>query len=180
MKILLVYGTTEGQTRKIFQFLKDQVEMHGHKADLADATDIPPKPDAYDAVIIGGSLHMGKYQGSVKHYILDNVNELNHKITALVSVSLSVASHEEESLRELEKITQKFLENTGWKPQFIEQVAGALKFTKYNWLKKFIMRLISKKEGGDTDTSGDYEYTNWEEVSEFLNKLLVTAEKELV
>ena len=46
-------------------------------------------------------------------------------------------------------------------------VAGALPYTKYGWLKKWIMRRIVAKAGGDTDTTRDYEYTDWNDVREF-------------
>jgi menaquinone-dependent protoporphyrinogen oxidase len=46
-------------------------------------------------------------------------------------------------------------------------VAGALPYTRYNWLKRWVMKRIVAKAGGDTDTTRDYEYTNWEELRAF-------------
>ena len=34
------------------------------------------------------------------------------------------------------------------------------------------MQIISKKEGGNTDTSQDHEYTNWEAVTQFTEQFL--------
>ena len=48
-----------------------------------------------------------------------------------------------------------------------ELVAGALLYTRYNFLVRFVMRQITKAEGGDTDTSRDYEYTDWDAVDRF-------------
>jgi menaquinone-dependent protoporphyrinogen oxidase len=56
---------------------------------------------------------------------------------------------------------------TGWHPRRVELVAGALPYTRYNFLVRFVMRRISRKEGGDTDTSRDYEYTDWAAVDRF-------------
>lgn len=50
------------------------------------------------------------------------------------------------------------------------QIAGALKYTEYDYFKRLIMKMISKKEGGATDTSQDYEYTKWDEVTKFVNE----------
>jgi menaquinone-dependent protoporphyrinogen IX oxidase len=54
--------------------------------------------------------------------------------------------------------------------------AGALAYSKYNFLVKWWMKRIAKKSGGETDTSKDYEYTNWNDVSrfaeDFSNKIL--------
>jgi menaquinone-dependent protoporphyrinogen oxidase len=90
--------------------------------------------------------------------------------SAFFSVSLAAASGLEDEQLEVQKITTDFLEQTGWKPLITSQVAGALKYTEYDYLKRLIMKLISKKEGGATDTSQDYEYTDWDEVTKFTNE----------
>jgi menaquinone-dependent protoporphyrinogen oxidase len=35
MKALIIYGTTEGQTRKIARFMENVLEEMGHKATIA-------------------------------------------------------------------------------------------------------------------------------------------------
>lgn len=172
MKILILYGTTEGQTRKIAHFIKVVLQNSGNQVTIADTTAEPPSPKEYDAVLIGSSIHMHKYQSSVKHYIKKHVAHLNQMPCAFFSVSLAAASGLEDEQREVQKITTHFLEQTGWKPLMTCQVAGALKYTEYDYFKRLIMKLISKKEGGATDTSQDYEYTNWDEVTKFVNEFL--------
>jgi len=168
MKILIVYGTTEGQTRKIARFMEDVLQDAGHKVTIADASDEPPVPGDYDAIVIGGSIHVHKYQSAVTHYITKHVAVLNKMPGAFFSVCLAVASDMEEEHREAEKITSDFLAQTGWKPLFTTQVAGALKYTRYDYFKRLIMKVISKREGRTTDTSQDYEYTNWDAVKKFV------------
>jgi menaquinone-dependent protoporphyrinogen oxidase len=167
MKILIVYGTTEGQTRKIARFMEKVLQDAGHKVSIADATDEPPVPDDFDAVLIGSSIHMHKYQSAVAHYITHHVEYLNKIPGAFFSVCLAVASDLEEEHREAEKIKTDFLTQTGWKPIMTTQIAGALKYTQYDFFKRLIMKMISKREGRTTDTSQDYEYTNWDEVKKF-------------
>ena len=89
---------------------------------------------------------------------------------AFFSVSLAAASGLEDEHREVQKIATDFLEQTGWKQLMTSQIAGALKYTEYDYFKRLIMKMISKKEGGATDTSQDYEYTNWDEVTKFVNE----------
>ena len=36
MNVLVFYGTTEGQTRKIAQFVSDRLDVRGHEARLID------------------------------------------------------------------------------------------------------------------------------------------------
>lgn len=171
MKLLIVYGTTEGQTRKICEFLRDEAKKSGHKVSLNDTTKTHLHPKGFDAVIVGASMHAGKYQDSVAHYVQEHHKELNQMPGAFVSVSLTAASDESESWKELEQQTKEFLDKTGWHPEYVEQVAGALRYSKYNFLKKFIMRMIAQKQGGDADTSKDYEYTDWDQVLRILRKI---------
>ena len=172
MKVLIVYGSTEGQTRKIANFLKEEIKKLGHEVSLADATDKPPHPAGFDLVLIGASVHVHKYQTAVLHYIKTNVEALNKTQSGFFSVSMAAASGDAESLNELNDVTTAFLKDTGWTPSCIEQVAGALLYTHYDFFKKLIMRMIQKRKGGNTDVSGDYEYTDWTKLKVFLEKML--------
>jgi menaquinone-dependent protoporphyrinogen oxidase len=46
-------------------------------------------------------------------------------------------------------------------------VAGALLYTQYGWLTRWFMKRIVTKAGGDTDTTRDYEYTDWNDLRTF-------------
>ena len=172
MNVLIIYGTTEGQTHKIAVFLKDEIENLRHQAFLFDANGIPPPPDGYDLVLIGASVHMHKYQPAVLHYVKMHVAALNKIRSGFFSVSMAAASEDDESKEELEEVTSGFLHETGWYPVHIEQAAGALLYTHYDFFKRLVMRLISKKHGRSTDTSGDHEYTDWAKLKVFLENML--------
>jgi len=179
MKFLIVYGTTEGQTRKIAHFMEVILQSAGHTVTTADAADEPPDPKDYDAILIGASVHIHKYQSAVAHYITHHAPSLNKKPGAFFSVCLAVASDIEEEHLEAEKTTRDFMEQTGWRPYMSTQIAGALKYTQYDFFKRLIMKMISKREGRTTDTSRDYEYTDWNAVKkfvlEFADKALATV-----
>jgi len=147
MKLLIIYGSTEGQTRKICEFLEAEAKERKYTVTLHDATrtDSSPTPVDYEAIIVAASVHMGKYQSSVEHFVMEHHQILNNKPGVFLSVSLAAATDEPESWEELETITRKFLDETMWQPVLTEQVAGALRYSKYNFFKKFNMRLIAKK-----------------------------------
>ena len=65
----------------------------------------------------------------------------------------------------------EFVEDTRWRPAHIKPVAGALLYSKYNPLVRFIMKRIAKEAGGATDTSRDYEYTDWVGLDRFVDEL---------
>jgi menaquinone-dependent protoporphyrinogen oxidase len=106
--------------------------------------------------------------------------ELEQAPTAFLSVTLSEAGAEmsgktpEERARfsaDARKVIDKFFEATGWRPERVKPVAGALIYSKYNPLLKFMMKRIAKKAGASTDTSRDYEYTDWIGLDRFADEL---------
>ncbi|MCC5908022.1 MAG: hypothetical protein JJU13_17540 [Balneolaceae bacterium] len=171
MKISIIYATTEGHTRTISEFLSNEAQKLNHIVDLFDATLNPPPPEGYDVVIIAASIHAGKYQASVEHYVRDHHIALNQMKTIFIPVSLTAAANESELWNELKKQTEDFLIMTGWKPVLIEHTAGALLYTKYDFLKRFLMRVISNRSGGDSDASRDYIYTDWDQLKKVVEKM---------
>lgn len=181
MKILIIYGTVEGQSRKIARYMEEVLQNENHQVVIADATEEPPSPEGYDLVIVGSSIHMHKYNNAVKDYIMNQAEVLNVTPSVFYSVCMAVASDIAEEHEEAANIAKSFLKQTGWKPLAVWHVAGALKYTKYDYFKRLIMRMIAKKQGGATDTSQDYEYTDWEEVKHLTIDLVQKIqEKELV
>lgn len=173
MKLLIIYGTTEGQTRRICEYLQKEAIEKKYAVTLHDSTrtESSPDPDRYDAIIVAASVHAGKYQSSITHFVQEHQEVLNNMPGLFLSVSLVAATDEPESWEELKTITKQFFDKTKWHPALTEYVAGALLYSEYNFFKKFIMRLIAQKNSGDTDTSQDYEYTDWDQVKRILPRL---------
>ena len=170
--ILVVYGTTEGHTRKIAEFIADRLRAAGRTVDLVDSAAPAAEQIApiYAGAIVGGSLHQGGHQSSLAHFVKANVAWLATIPTAFFSVSLSIVSQDPEMRAEAKKDADKFLADTGLVPGMVRLVAGALKYTQYDFFKRFIMRSIAKRAGGDTDTSHDTEYTDWDDVARFADE----------
>ena len=169
-RILVLYGTTEGQTARIARFIGDALGADGISADVIDARAVSSSPGNYDAVIVAASVHAGGYQRAVRRWVRTNAHVLNQKPSAFVSVCLAVLQHEPKVKQELGAIVDGFYRSTGWYPPVTEHVAGALPYTRYNWLKRRVMVRIVRKAGGDVDTSRDYEYTDWVDVRIFAEK----------
>jgi len=166
-RILVVYGTTDGHTAKIAQFLDDTLRQQGAEVDIVDASTSSPCPTDYGAVIVGASVHAGGYQRAVRQWVRAHAAELNRMPTAFVSVCLAVLQHEPKVHQELTAIVDRFLASTSWHPTMTKTVAGALPYTRYNWIKRWLMVRIVRKAGGDTDTRRDYEYTDWMDLRAF-------------
>lgn len=169
-RILVTFATTDGQTAKIARAIAARFTTLGHQADLVDAAVHDVSPRDYDAVVAAGSIHVGGYQRALARWVHDRAPQLNGRPTAFVSVCLGVLQREAQVQRDLAAIATKFLDAAGWQPLEVKMVAGALKYTQYNPLERWAMKRIAAKAGGDTDTSRDYEYTDWADVDRFVDR----------
>jgi menaquinone-dependent protoporphyrinogen oxidase len=176
--ILVIYGTTEGHTRKIAEFIAERLRKGGKTVHLVDSA--TPAAAAvlpiYAGAFIGGSLHQHKHQSALAHFIKANVAWLNTIPTAFFSVSLSMAGQDTEARAEARKLADEFLAETGLKPGMVRLIAGALMYTQYDFFKRYMMRMIAKHAGGSTDMSRDTEYTDWNDVGCFVDEYLAAAQ----
>jgi menaquinone-dependent protoporphyrinogen oxidase len=166
-RILILYGTTDGHTAKIARYFAGTLGSLGADVDLVDAGMVSPDPRGYAGVVVAASLHAKGYQRSVVRWAQANADALNGTTTAFFSVCLSVLQKDLRVHRELGGIVNRFEAETRWKPTRVKHVAGALLYTKYGWLKRWVMRRISGKAGGSTDVTRDHEYTDWAELRRF-------------
>jgi menaquinone-dependent protoporphyrinogen oxidase len=171
MRLLIVYGTTEGQTRKIAHFMRDRAEAGGHTVTVFEAIDDGPDmhPRLFDATIVAGSVHVGRYQATVEHFARAHAAELKSMRSAFVSVSLAAAGTDEDDVAGLEKCVAEFSHRTGWTPAVLSHVAGAFRYTQYDFFKRWALKYIAWRKGGPTDTGHDYELTDWDALGRFVD-----------
>ena len=176
-KILIVFATTDGHTRKVAEALAGAMRGSGRQVRVVEAGTRDEPPAEYSAVVVAASVHAGGYQRAVKSWLRRHAAELHALPTAFVSVSLGVLQQEPAVQQELRAIVQRLCVATNWHPTLIKHVAGALPYTRYNFLKRLIMKRIAAKAGGGTDTSRDYEYTDWKDLDDFAARFVRTAER---
>lgn len=92
--------------------------------------------------------------------------------SALFSVSLNAADRRPQARRADRAILEAFMRESGWTPSHATALAGALNYRRYGLLVRWLMKRISRSTGGPTDTSRDYEMTDWEDVDGFLERAL--------
>ena len=169
--VVILYGTHEGQTRKIATFIADRLKHKGVSSTLIDAADLDPDASlpAFDAAIVAASLHAGGFQKSVTRVVAKHVASVSAKPNVFISVSLSAAGEDEEDWRGLEQCLDEFFSQAGWRPQRVEHVAGAFRYTQYDFFKRMIMKRIAKERGAPIDTSRDWEMTDWDKLGAFID-----------
>ncbi|WP_439027222.1 flavodoxin domain-containing protein [Haloarchaeobius sp. DT45] len=168
-KFLVCYGTGEGQTAKVADAITDDLTARGHSVTELDITAVPPELDvaAFDAVLVGASIHMGAHQKQIVAFVRDNRLALSARPSAFFQVCLSSAAEDEERQLEAARYVEEFVEKTNWHPDRVASFAGAIRYSEYGFLKRVMMKKIASEATGDTDTSRDYEYTDWDAVDRF-------------
>lgn len=171
-RILVIYGTTDGQAEKVAQELGRALRLAGVDASVFKASSAAPGPEEYAGVIVAASLRVGKYQKPVRRWVTQHADALRGRPGAFVSVCMSACDRRDSSQLQLSRIMRNFVDTCGWMPGYLKPVAGAVNYTQYDWLTRWVMKRIVGKAGGSTDTSRDHEYTDWADVRAFAREFL--------
>ena len=166
MKSLIIYSSTDGQTKKICEKILD----HLKNKILFDLVSVDKALDLnfenYEKIVIGASIRYGKYNSKIFKLINKNLNILENKQSSFFSVNV-VARKQEKNTPETNPYIKKFYLSSRWKPKTIEVFAGKVDYPNYNFINKIIIKFIMYVTKGPTDTSQSYEFTNWNKVKQF-------------
>lgn len=164
-QVFIAYCTTEGHTATISEFVADILRSRGHGVTVADVNETDTVPDEYGAIIVGDSVHMAKHDKQAIDFAARNLEQLSSRPSAFLSVSLGVVGDDKEA----QKYVREFEAESGWHPEHVSLIAGALLYTQYSFVKRQLMRTIAASKPGvlSTDTSVDHVYTDWDSVRRF-------------
>lgn len=171
MKTAILYLTRDGQTKKIAEYIAQTLNDDTTLISLRDI----PQPSAeqlerFDCIIIGASIRYGHFDPILEQFIQQHYALLNQKKSAFFSVNLT-ARKANRNTPETNVYTRKLLSRIQWKPKLVEVIAGALFYPRYTFFDRVMIRFIMKITKGDTDTSKEYEYTDWQKVSQFAEQI---------
>jgi menaquinone-dependent protoporphyrinogen oxidase len=178
-RCLIIHATTEGQTRKVATCIAETLRAEGLEVRVHEGPETAPPPEGYDGVLLGGSIHVGKFQSSVTKWAKAHHGALADLHDGFFGVCMTAASDDPEKKNEVRGYVDSFMAATDWRPDRVAMFAGALAFTQYGVIKRWLMRAIASK--GDppiTDTSHDYEFTNWEDVQGFARQFARDLKRE--
>ena len=166
-RILIIYSTTDGHTRKICRRLCQVVEQLDHQITLI-SIDNESNVDlgSFDKIILGASIRYGKHHKKVYEFIKRNKQLLDSKPNAFFSVNV-VARKPEKNQPETNPYLRKFLKQISWQPKELAVFAGKIDYKKYRFLDRQIIRLIMWMTRGPTDPDTVVEFTNWKQVETF-------------
>ena len=167
MKTLILYSSQDGQTKKIAHFIAEQLgDCAVHSISEESAVDFAQ----FDRIVIGASIRYGHFNQTLYKTIKKQTALLNSKPSAFFGVNLT-ARKEGKNSPETNVYVRKFLQRIQWRPTTAAVFAGALFYPRYNWFDRIMIQFIMKLTGGETDPTKEIEYTDWEKVKQFSEKL---------
>ncbi|MGF1844958.1 menaquinone-dependent protoporphyrinogen IX dehydrogenase [Vibrio clamense] len=169
-KALFLYSSREGQTKKILQYIEG--EFSDYSCETKNISEIETVDfSQYERVLIGASIRYGHLNKDLYRFISKNLTQLELSKVAFFCVNLTARKEDQgKDTPEGSAYIKTFLKKSPWKPKMIGVFAGALYYPRYNFFDRTMIRLIMTMTGGETDTSKEVEYTNWEKVSQFAQK----------
>lgn len=168
--ILLAYSSVYGYTRRICDFMKAELEGRGHRVEILPLAEVGPDLGRYDVRVIGASIRHGKHNPAVLEFIRDHHEQLAAGPGAFFSVNL-VARKPDKNTPETNPYVRKFLTRIPWKPQLAGVFAGNVDYPRYDAFDRTIIRVIMWLTDGPTDPKARIEFTDWEAVRSFAQKI---------
>jgi menaquinone-dependent protoporphyrinogen oxidase len=169
-RVLIVFASSYGQTRKIAEAIAARLREHGAEVDLHDAhAGTAPSPDDYDVVGLGSRVRHGKHDRAIHAYIDRHLSSLQARQNFLFSVSLTAG--DKPYLPDPGHYIYETTYATSWRPDLSAAFAGALPYRRYNAILRLLMKLRSSRHGHPVDTSRDHAFTDWIHVRLFADSI---------
>lgn len=159
MKTAIFYSSNHGTTAKVAELLAQKMTnsqtqiFNLKKLKNADLT-------AFDTIIIGGSVHAGNIQSSVKKFCSKNMVELLNKRLALYLCCMNEPEYDVQFERAFPELLRK-------KAVSSKITGGEFLFDKMNFFEKAIVKKVSKVNG----TVSKIDYSKIEEMAKELEDI---------
>ena len=171
MEDLIIYSSTDGQTKRICETIKDHLALND-RIKIVSLNEVNKvNLEKIKKIIIGASIRYGRHNRKVRDFVIKNKHILETKKTAFFSVNV-VARKDEKNTPETNPYLKKFLEKTKWKPDKVAVFGGKVDYPNYNFINKNIIRFIMYITKGPTKTNEVIEFTNWKRVHNFAMKII--------
>ncbi|MDB1122623.1 menaquinone-dependent protoporphyrinogen IX dehydrogenase [Vibrio algarum] len=170
-KVLFLYATTDGQTVKICQYIQN--ELSDYECELQNLNENGDVDfSAYEKVVIGASIRYGHLSKNLYRFIEKNLEALNTYKVAFFCVNLTARKEDQgKDTPEGSVYMRTFLKKSPWTPKLQGVFAGALRYPQYKFIDRVMIQLIMKMTGGETDSSKEIEYTNWDKVTKYAQSI---------
>jgi menaquinone-dependent protoporphyrinogen oxidase len=176
-RILVLFSSIDGHTARIADCMAQTLRAAGHEVTIRPASLAHAADDAgrFDGVILGAAIRYGKYAKDLAPLVRTCLKPLSIP-TAFFSVCLS-ASGPGARPQAAQSYIDTLLSATSWRPRQVRSFGGALRYPRYRTFTRLMIRFIMTVTGGDTDTSREYDYTDWTAVMRFAREFAVEGRR---
>ncbi|HEY5945653.1 MAG TPA: flavodoxin domain-containing protein [Kofleriaceae bacterium] len=168
-RVLIVYASSHGQTRKIAEAIGARLREHGADVDIHDVRKAPPPPDDYDVVGLGSHVQHGAHDHAIHRYVDRHLNAVLTRQNFFFSVSMTAS--DKPYLPDPGRYVADTILATAWRADHAACFAGALPYRQYNPILRLLMKLRSSRHGHPIDTTRDFVFTDWSDVRAFADKI---------
>lgn len=177
--ILVVFDSGQGQTANVAEHVRWVLAERGHDVTVRHALNQGDvRVDDFDAVLVGSPVHYRRHLPAVVEFVAANREALAARPSGFFQVSLAPLADADWVERAEAAFVDSLVDETGWQPDEVGSFAGAVTYSQYSLLTRGLFRLISLLTTGDTDTSRDYVYTDWDAVQAFATGFAERVEAE--
>ncbi|WP_299652334.1 flavodoxin domain-containing protein [uncultured Tateyamaria sp.] len=172
MRTLIVYGTVEGQTRKIADAVKAHLQEAGEEVVLVDTSERTGTMsfDGVDRVILAASVHERRHPKPFEVFVASSRDDLSRRPMLFLSVSLKAAFAD--GREEAQEYVDEMKLRTGLNPTMELLVPGAIRSESYDFYAAQVLRHVVLA-GQDVDPSArDHEFTDWDALKAAVTRFL--------
>jgi menaquinone-dependent protoporphyrinogen oxidase len=170
-RILLACSTVDGHTRTICDRIAQRLTVSGHEVTLRAVEDTTGADvAAHDKVVVGASIRYGKHRPNVLAFANAHAALLAARPSAFFSVNI-VARKPLKNRAETNPYVIKFLQQVRWRPSLTDVFAGKLDYPRYTFFDRQMIRFIMLVTHGPTDPRAVVEFTDWDRVDAFAQRV---------
>jgi len=173
--VLIVYGAKHGQTEKVARRIASRLGERAIPVDAYSCPGVPVnlRPGAYGAAVVASPIHFGRHLRCIERFARSHAAGLAATHGVFISLSGAAMGKTPGSRAEAGGYLEDFASRTGWRADRAVSLAGAVPYTRYGLITRWVMKRISRSQGLSTDTSRDHEYTDWDVVDRLADELIV-------
>lgn len=169
MKVLIVFATVEGQTRKIALFAEKELRTAGHDVALFNTSDKAAAVsfEGVDKVILAASVHERRHPATFEVFLAAHRDELKARSTLLLSVSLNASFPE--GVEEAGEYVTEMEMRTKFTPDTKALIAGAVRTRNYDYFASQVVRHVVLRGRDYNPSDGEHEFTDWTQLKQILS-----------
>lgn len=171
--IAVYYATHDGQARRIAEHICGRLSEGGALArpqNLALARPAPQELAVAALIVLVAAVRYGKHLPEADQFLAAYRSLASPPPLALASVNLT-ARKPEKTTATGNAYLRKTIARHRLTPALAVAFAGRLDYRLYSWRDRQIIRFIMLLTGGPTDPDTRIEYTSWDAVDDFADRI---------